>query len=60
MRQFFYFCCCVGLSNLYHSESILESLCSFYGVRALDRGVGFMALCSSVDMYSQLFFPTFL
>ena len=59
MGHFFPSCCCVGLSNFYHSEAILDSLCSFYGVRALDREVAFMGLCSRVGIDARLFFPTF-
>lgn len=59
MRQFFHSCRFVGLPNFYHSESILDSLCSFYGVRALDREAAFMALCSRIGIDARLFFPTF-
>ena len=59
MRQFFPSCCCVGLSSFYHSEAILDSLYSFYGVRALDREAAFMGLCSRVGIDARLFFLTF-
>ena len=59
MRQFFPSCCCVSLSNFYHSEAILDSLCSFYSVHALDREAAFMGLCSHVGIDARLFFPTF-